>query len=45
VLVEDDECSGQPSASKITENVEETRKFIHEIYHWTIHNTGINYGS
>jgi hypothetical protein len=33
VLVEDDECSGQPRASKITENVEKTQTLIHEEHH------------
>jgi hypothetical protein len=30
VSVKDDECSGQPSISKMTENVEKTRELIHE---------------
>jgi hypothetical protein len=30
VSVEDEECSGRPSTSKITENVEENQELIHE---------------
>ena len=48
VSVEDDECSGQPSARKMTENVEKISKFIHEDHRLTIHEltdtAGISYG-
>jgi hypothetical protein len=48
VSVEDDECSGQPSTSKVTENIGKTREFIHEDDHRTIHELadtiGISYG-
>jgi transposase len=48
VSVEDDECSGRPSTSKMTENVEKIRELIHEDRHQTIHELadtiGINYG-
>jgi hypothetical protein len=37
VSVEDDECSGRPSISKTTENVEKIRELIHEDRRWTIH--------
>jgi hypothetical protein len=48
VSVEDDECSGRPSTSKMTENVEKIRELINEDRHRTIHeladNVGISYG-
>jgi hypothetical protein len=37
VSVEDDECSGWPSTSKMTKNVEKIRGLIHEDHRWTIH--------
>jgi hypothetical protein len=46
--VEDDECSRQPSTSKMTENVEKIRNLIHEDCCQTIHEVadtiGISYG-
>jgi hypothetical protein len=33
VSVEDDECSGQPSTSKTTENAEKIWELIHEDHH------------
>jgi hypothetical protein len=48
VSVEDDECSGWSSTSKMTENVEKIRELIHEDHCWTIHeltgSAGISYG-
>jgi hypothetical protein len=48
VSVEDDECSGRPSTSKMTENVEKIRELNHEDHHRTIHEltdtAGISYG-
>jgi ribulose 1,5-bisphosphate carboxylase large subunit-like protein len=48
VLVEDDELSGQPSTSKMTENVEKIRELIHKDHHQTVHQVkdtvGISYG-
>jgi hypothetical protein len=48
VSVEDDECSGLPSANKTTENVERIIEPIHKDHHQTIHElagaTGISYG-
>jgi hypothetical protein len=48
VSVEDDECSGRPSTSKTTENVEKIRELIHEDRRRTIHEladtVGISYG-
>jgi hypothetical protein len=48
VSVEDDKCSGQPSTSKMTENVEKIQEFIHKDCHCTIHEladtVGISYG-
>jgi hypothetical protein len=48
VSLEDDECAGQPSTSKTTENVGKIRELIHEDSHQTIHElsdtTGISYG-
>jgi hypothetical protein len=37
VSVEDDESSGQPSTSKMTENVEIIWELIHKDHRWTIH--------
>jgi hypothetical protein len=37
VSIEDDECSGRPSTSKMTESVEKIRELIHEDYCQTIH--------
>jgi hypothetical protein len=46
--VEDDERSGRPSTSKMTENVAKIRELIHEVGHQTIHQladtAGISYG-
>jgi hypothetical protein len=48
VSVEDDECSGWPSTSKMTESVVKIRELVHEDHRQTIHeltNTiGISYG-
>jgi hypothetical protein len=48
VSVEDDECSGRPSTSKMTENVENIWELIHKDCCWTIHAFGdtvaISYG-
>jgi hypothetical protein len=48
VSVEDDERSGRPSTSKMTENVVKIRELIHEGCYQTIHeltdNIGISYG-
>jgi transposase len=48
VSVEDDECSGLPSTSKTTENVEKIRELIHEDNCRKIHEladtVGISYG-
>jgi hypothetical protein len=48
VSAEDDEHSGQPRTSKMTESVEKTRGLIHEDRRRTIHEladtTGISYG-
>jgi hypothetical protein len=48
VSFEDEEHSGQPSTSKMTENVEKIRKLINEDHCRTIHGhadtTGISYG-
>jgi hypothetical protein len=48
VSVEDNERSGRPSTSKMTENVEKIRELIHEDHHQTIHGladtTEISYG-
>jgi hypothetical protein len=48
VSVEDDEHSGLPSASKMTENVEKIRELVHEDCHRTIHEladtVGVSYG-
>jgi ribosomal protein S25 len=48
VSVEDDKCSGQPSTSKTTENVEKIRELIHEDHRRTIYEltdtVGISYG-
>jgi transposase len=47
VSVQDDKCSGQPSTSKTTQNVQKIRELIHEDYCQTIHEladtTGISY--
>jgi hypothetical protein len=49
VSVEDDERSGWPSTSKMTENVEKIRELIHEDHCCTIHEfahtIGISYGT
>jgi hypothetical protein len=49
VLVEDGKCSGQPSTSKTTVNVEKIRELIHENRRRTIHeladNVGMSYGA
>jgi hypothetical protein len=37
VSSEDDECSGRPSTSKMTENVEKIQEVIHEDCRQTIH--------
>jgi hypothetical protein len=37
VSVEDDECSGRPSTSKMTENVEKIQELIHEDRRRAIH--------
>jgi hypothetical protein len=37
VSTEDDKCSGRPSSSKTTENVEKCWEIIHKNRHWTIH--------
>jgi hypothetical protein len=37
VSVEDDESSGQPSASKMTENFENIQELIHKEHRRTIH--------
>jgi predicted ArsR family transcriptional regulator len=46
--VEDDEPSGQPSTSKMTENAEKIRELVHEDRRQTIHEladtVGISYG-
>jgi hypothetical protein len=48
VTVEDCKCSGQPSTSKIAENVEKIWELINEDWWWTIHEladtVGISYG-
>jgi hypothetical protein len=48
VSVEDDECLGQPSTSKATENVEKIRELIPKDHHQTTHEltdtVGISYG-
>jgi hypothetical protein len=48
VSVEDDERSGQPSTSKMTEDVEKIRELIHKDNRQTISlladTTGISYG-
>jgi hypothetical protein len=48
VSVEDDKCSGRPSTSKTTENVEKIRELIHEDHCSVIHEltdtAGISYG-
>jgi hypothetical protein len=48
VSVEDDECSGQPSTNKMTENVEKIRELIHKDCLQTIqglaNTAGISYG-
>jgi hypothetical protein len=48
VSVEDDESSGRPNTSKMTENFEKIRKLIHEEHRHKIHEfvdtTGISYG-
>jgi hypothetical protein len=48
VFVEDDEQSGWPGTSKMTENVNKIRGLIHKDHRWTIHEltdtTGISYG-
>jgi hypothetical protein len=48
VSLEDDECSGRPSTSKTTENVEKIWELIHKDHCWTIHELadtfGISYG-
>jgi hypothetical protein len=48
VSVEDDERSGRPSNSKMTENVEKIQELLHEICRQTIHDlavtAGISYG-
>jgi hypothetical protein len=47
VSVEDDKCSGRPSTSKTTENVEKIKELIHEDHRRTIHEladaVGISY--
>jgi transposase len=47
VSVEDDESSGRPSSSKMTENVQKIRELIHKDHCWTIHEladtVGISY--
>jgi hypothetical protein len=47
VSLEDDECSGQSSSSRTTENVENIWALIHDDRHQTIHEladtTGISY--
>jgi hypothetical protein len=44
----EDECSGQQSTSKMTENVEKIQELIHKDCLWTIHEhadtIGISYG-
>jgi hypothetical protein len=48
VSLEDDECSGQPSTSKMTVNFEKIRELVHENHCQTTHEladtTGISYG-
>jgi hypothetical protein len=48
VSVEDDKRSGQPSTSKMTENVEKFQELIHKDHRLTIHEltdkVGISYG-
>jgi hypothetical protein len=48
VSVESDECSGRPSTSKTTENIEKIQELIHEDRHRIIHEladtAGISYG-
>jgi hypothetical protein len=48
VSVEDEKCSGWPSTSKTTDNVEKIWELIHEDRHQTIHKLtgilGISYG-
>jgi hypothetical protein len=47
VSVEDDECSGRPSSSITTENVEKIRELIHKdrrTIHELADTAGINYG-
>jgi hypothetical protein len=46
--VEDDECSGRPSTSRMTENIEKIRELIHKDHRRTTHDigdtVGISYG-
>jgi hypothetical protein len=48
VSVEDDECSGRPSTSKMTENFEKIRELVHgdnrRIIHELEDTVGISYG-
>jgi hypothetical protein len=48
VSVEGDECTGQPSTSRTTENVEKIQELIHKDHCQTIHELadtiGISYG-